>query len=165
MTDESVLHLPYRYRLAINMLAIINSMFGRDIRMTALLTLQRGEIEDAAEGDAGRFEALADAVGYVLIAHRKSAPLRGLKWGRHYAGTSQWGLTGLGRSIRCLGWRDRLASELGTRRRTASSQKGGPNSLGGQSWGRESCSKGHDCSAAIWVGSARRSGWRGSVAA
>ncbi|WP_342737189.1 hypothetical protein [Bradyrhizobium sp. B117] len=81
MTDESVLHLPYRYRLAINMLAIINSMFGRDIRMTALLTLLRGEIEDAGEGDAGRFEALADAVGYVLIAHRKSGPTQGAEVG------------------------------------------------------------------------------------
>ncbi|WP_342738948.1 hypothetical protein [Bradyrhizobium sp. B117] len=44
MTDESVLHLLYRYGLAINMIAIANSMFGRDVRRTALLTLLRGKL-------------------------------------------------------------------------------------------------------------------------
>ncbi|MEY9428173.1 hypothetical protein ABH975_003488 [Bradyrhizobium ottawaense] len=65
MTSESAFHLPFRYRLIINMMAIIGWLFGRDERLTALITLLRAEMDEAAEGDEA-YDAFVDVVADAL---------------------------------------------------------------------------------------------------
>ncbi|UQD96063.1 hypothetical protein [Bradyrhizobium japonicum] len=65
ITSETAFALPYRYRLLINMWSLIGWLFGRDERLTALLTLLRAEMVEAAEGDEA-YDAFVDVVADAL---------------------------------------------------------------------------------------------------
>ncbi|WLB24924.1 hypothetical protein QIH85_23885 [Bradyrhizobium japonicum] len=63
--QEEVFHLPVRYRLIVNMMAIIGWFFGRDERLTAIITLLRAELNEAAEDDES-YDAFVDTIGDAL---------------------------------------------------------------------------------------------------
>jgi hypothetical protein len=66
----SVFSLPYRYRLIINLFAVIGWFFGRDERLTAMMMLLNQEIEQVADNDEN-FDSMVDSVADAIkIEHR-----------------------------------------------------------------------------------------------
>ncbi|MHC2536943.1 hypothetical protein [Bradyrhizobium diazoefficiens] len=63
--SETAFALPCRYRLLINMWSMIGWLFGRDERLTALITLLRVEMDEIAEDDEA-YDAFVDVITDAL---------------------------------------------------------------------------------------------------
>ncbi|MET3995056.1 hypothetical protein ABID65_006722 [Bradyrhizobium sp. S3.9.2] len=70
MSSTTVLLLPYRHRLLINMVEILMLFFNRDERVAMLIEVMTHEASDLTEDDE-QYDAFADAVANAVKLERR----------------------------------------------------------------------------------------------